>query len=96
MLETAVAEIGLSPSEFWDLSWYEWGLYLLRLKSRRESEHRGWEQEWDRMRTLLVTLRRVNGDKTVKPKDIIELSFDKHEIKEISKGDIVKKFKPTL
>lgn len=48
------------------------------------------------MRTLLVTLRRVNGDKTVKPKDIIELSFDKNEIKEIRKGDIVKKFKPTL
>jgi hypothetical protein len=38
MLEVGVVNLGLSPDEFWELSWYEWGLYILRQKAKSEDD----------------------------------------------------------
>ncbi len=93
MFETAVSDIGLSPSEFWELSWYEWGLYLLRLKKRNDKEKVAYEEQWQRTRILWATIINVNGGK-VKPTDLIKLSFDGKSEKEQppEPGEVIKRF----
>lgn len=98
MLAIGVADLGLSPDEFWDLSWYEWGLYILREKKRSEDEKFKFETGWDQTRQLWATLININSPKGkgVLPKDLIQLSFDKKEIKRKTPEEVAKKFKPKL
>lgn len=96
MLVIAVSEVEISPDEFWNLSWYEWGLYLHRLKVRHEKELRDHNRTWDATRQLWATLVNLNSKKKVKPQDLIELSYDKKKPEQIKFGDKVKKFKPKL
>lgn len=100
MLVVAVSEMNMSPSEFWELSWYEWGLYLLRLKSQREREKQEWETNWDRTRVMWATLVNINSGKgkKVKPSDLIKLSYD-DKVKEAeipNPGDVIKRFKEKI
>lgn len=96
MLEIAVVKIGLSPSEFWDLSWYEWGLYLLRVKHQQERDKQISEERWHQTRIIWSTIRNVNGIKT-KPTELIKLSFDGLTEKEKPKpGEVVNRFKEKL
>ena len=92
-----MSEIGISPSEFWSLSWYEWGLYLLRYEKSLDKEKREYEAHWERTRIMWATLVNVNAGKGkgVNPKDLIELSYDKKEKALVipKAGDITKKFK---
>ncbi len=84
MLELAVSEIGISPKEFWSLSWYEWGLYLLRLQRRAEKEKFQWEEEWDRARRIWAAI--INGyppKQPVSPQDLIKLDRDGDYRKEV-------------
>lgn len=92
----AVSEIGLSPSEFWELTWYEWGLYLLRLKNRQEKEKQHWETGWEQTRILWATLININSakGKGVKPTDLIKLSYDKLE--KPKPGEVLQRFKEKL
>lgn len=94
MLEIGVVDLGLSPDEFWDLSWYEWGLYILREKKRGEAANYKFETGWDQTRILWATLRNVHGDKA-KPSDLIKLSYDdkvKKEVVRKSPEEVAKKF----
>jgi len=47
-----VAELGISPSEFWSLSWFEWGCYLLRLDKQLDKEKFQWEEGWEQTRII--------------------------------------------
>lgn len=76
MLETAVSDMDLSPSEFWDLSWYEWGLYLLRYKKKGEEKQRDYEVGWEKTRILWATIVNSYAKHPVKPKELIKLSYD--------------------
>lgn len=93
-----MCEVGLSPNEFWDLSWYEWGLYLLRHKKKSEKEFALHERSWEQTRIMWATLININSSKGkgVKPKDLIELSYDKKEPELPKFGDVVKRFKPKV
>ncbi len=92
----AVADVGISPAEFWSLSWYEWGCYMLRLKKRIERENFLWEEEWERTRTMWATLVNVHGNKKT-PKDLIKLPRDKEEKPEMMTPEQVEsKFPKTL
>ncbi len=96
MLEIGVSELGLSPDEFWELSWYEWGLYILRQKKRIEHESFSHETGWEQTRQLWATLININSPKGkgVKPTDLIKLSWDKD--KDFKQGERVSKFKTKL
>ena len=90
--------IGLKPDEFWELSWYEWGLYLLREKRRSEDLKFKFETGWDQTRILWATIININSPKGkgVKPSELIELSFDKKvEIESLRKTpeEVASKFK---
>lgn len=88
----AVCHMGLSPSEFWALGWYDWGLYLLRYEEKLEKEKREYETQWERTRIIWATLININSGKGkgVKPSDLITLSYDKKEIPK--PGDVIKRF----
>jgi len=98
MLEIAVSEISLSPSQFWDLSWYEWGLYLLRLKKIKDKELREYERSWEQTRILWASLLNphMGAGKLVKPTDLITLSYDKDEDvkgKRLTPEEVAERFK---
>jgi hypothetical protein len=94
MLEIGVVNLGLSPDEFWDLSWYEWGLYILREKHRAEENKFLFETGWEQTRQLWAIIINMNSSKKVKPSDLIKLSFDdKEQSKDFKPGEVVKKFK---
>jgi hypothetical protein len=100
MLMTAVADIGLSPSEFWELSWYDWGLYLLRYENRIKKEKQEYENGWEQIRILWATLINVGSGKgkSVKPSDLIKLSYD-GKAKEDDRpkpGEVIERFKAKL
>lgn len=93
----AVTELAISPDEFWGLSWYEWGLYLLRLKKQRDLELIKWETDWDRTRVMWATMVNIHSGKgkKVKPTDLIRLSFDQpaEKPKDFKQGSVVERFK---
>lgn len=70
----AVIFCGLSPDEFWRLSWFEWQLYMIRLHERRREK----EIDHHLMRMVASTVNNAFGGKA-KPEDYIRLSFDKEE-----------------
>lgn len=86
MLEFAVSEIGISPSEFWSLSWYEYGLYLLRHKKSVEKENDNFENGWAQTRIMWALTFNINRGKSapVKPEDLIRLRSDKKQEKQVS------------
>lgn len=96
MLEIAVSRIGLSPSEFWELSWYEWGLYLLRLKHTEEKSKQDFETSWAQTRIIWATMvnLKMPKNKRVKETDLIRLSFDGESKKDKppKPGEVVKLF----
>jgi hypothetical protein len=86
--------VGISPSEFWSLSWFEWGCYLLRLEKRIEKENFLWEESWEQTRIMWALTVNVNGNK-FKPRDLIVLPRDKEEKKvELLKPEEVEKLFP--
>jgi len=92
----AVSEMNLSPSEFWDLSWYEFGLYLLRFKKKGEEQLRLHESGWEKTRILWATLVNSYAKHPVKPKELITLSYDKEvsEVKtpKLTPEEVLKRF----
>lgn len=95
MLVTAVADIGLSPSEFWELSWYEWGLYMLRYERRLNKEKHLYENGWEQTRIMWSTLVNINSGKGkgVKPSDLIKLSYDNVSEEKPRPGEVLERFK---
>jgi hypothetical protein len=87
MLEIGVVNLGLSPDEFWELSWYEWGLYILRQKAKTEEQKFDFENAWDRTRQLWAILININSPKGkgVKPSDLIKLSYDSADLSGIKR-----------
>lgn len=78
----AVAEIGLSPEYFRELTWYDWGLYLLRYETGIERERIKQEANLIPWRTMMAMFANANRDsrKTpipFKPEDFFKLSIDK-------------------
>jgi hypothetical protein len=89
----AVVEVGISPVEFWSLSWYDWGLYLLRLEKRIEKDRALWEEDWDRTRHIMTAVINSQGGKLT-PQSLMELPKDKEEKKVLLKPEEVEKLFP--
>lgn len=79
MLHAAVVHVGISPDEFWQLTWYEYDLYLQRMDYRLQKEKYDFESDWSRTRslwTILANVHRKPNTPALKPSDLIKLSFD--------------------
>jgi hypothetical protein len=73
----AVIELGMSPKKFWKLSFYEWSLYALRIRSlinKRKFDH---ELMIRLSRRMMFVNARVMGSKKGKESDFWELDSDK-------------------
>jgi len=66
------------------LSWYEWGLYLLRLQNDQDKERFKWEEDWERTRIMWATMINLNSSKKVLPQDLIKLPRDKDNKNEVT------------
>lgn len=78
-------DFGLSHIEFWELSWYEWGLYHRRHERKILIEKTHNEGLWAMTRTIWATImNRHRGKKepVYKPQDLVKLSFDKEQEKQ--------------
>lgn len=82
-----MAEIGLMPNEFYELSLYEWMLFIDRhnrnLERTKLDEEIKLHHTWELIAAIYNTVR--DSKKKPEPyqrKDFIKLSFDKEEEKE--------------
>lgn len=76
----AVTDLGLSPDEFWRLTWYEWGLYCLRLYKESKKMLAQRELSIDLTRHFMALFANANRGKngpTFTPQDFLwRLSYD--------------------
>ncbi len=104
MLALAVSELDLSPDVFWELTWYDWSLYLHKLDVKRESDKLKQELEWDRFRSLFTVISnhtpKKAGTPPSKPTDWMRLSFDneteKKESEPLTPDQVEKRFGKSL
>lgn len=77
----AVTDMGLSPQEFWRLTWYEWGLYCLRLYKESKKMLAQRELSIDLTRhfmALFANANRAKNQAAFAPTDFLwKLSYDK-------------------
>jgi hypothetical protein len=84
MIAFAFSECGLSVDQFFELSWYEWGLHVYRVTERRKREHSNWENNAILVREQIAAMYNTAGKgfkKFFEGKDFIKLSFDEAEKK---------------
>jgi hypothetical protein len=90
MVQFAYVECELSIDEFYNLSFYEWGLEVERVRKRSEEKKIQWEGEASLFRELMALLANINRNpkKTPTPfegSDFIKLSFDKPKEQYVSR-----------
>lgn len=82
----AVTDLGLSPQEFWRLTWHEWGLYCLKLykDSKRMLSQRELSIDLTRhFMALFANANRGKGTALYQPTDFLwRLSYDKQPVVE--------------
>lgn len=74
-----VTKVKIDHEKFWRLSWYEVGLYAEQWAHAMDLRKEDQELEWARFRIQWADFRNANRSKkskTVKPSDLIKLSFD--------------------
>lgn len=84
----------LTPAEFWQLSWYDFILYLMRHNKRTEKLKYEHETRWLHTRALMAVIHNSSFGRTEtkRPEDFVKLSFDEVESDE-PKEDLFKKMK---
>jgi hypothetical protein len=69
-----------SDEKFWELSWYEWGVYMQRHHRRSDKEHHRLEiAVYNPLRIIWSTImnrHRGSKEKAYKHTDLLKLSFD--------------------
>jgi hypothetical protein len=76
--------MGLSPDKFWGLTWYEWGLYVLKLHKDRQKELSDRELSIEQHRQAMAlhyNIHRGNNPAKI-PQDFWRLSYDKDVVEE--------------
>jgi hypothetical protein len=74
--------LGLSPSQFWNLTWYEWGFYSLKLHDTVKHDNDLRELFLGVARIMIADFRNVHREKgapIVMPWHVFKLSYDKIE-----------------
>lgn len=85
--------MGLTPAEFWELTWYEWGLYLQRLSKINKEKVEEWEKFAYFFGDLMALTANIHRDAKKRPaaftrEDFYNLSSEK------KKGKISLKLTP--
>ena len=80
----AVTELGLTPKYFWSLTWFDWGLYVLKLHKDRKREIAARELSIEQTRQFMALHYNLNrGNNPAKdPQDFWRLSYDKEVVEE--------------
>ncbi len=76
----------MTEEEFWQLSWWDWGLYTLRSKKQFMLRKAASEDAWARTRELwavMINQWKKAGSAATRPQELIKLSFDKDDPLEV-------------
>lgn len=71
----AVTDMGLSPEQFWRLTWYEWGMYCLKLYKDSKKMLAQQELSINLTRHVMALVANANRSKTAsafKPEDFLQ------------------------
>lgn len=95
-----VAECDFKPDEFWELSLYEWSLYLYRYKvqaaKRLRSEKTFWQGIsviWSVLMNGLFSGKKGEPRKIYAPEDLVRFDDEKKEDKKEPEEDLVTRVK---
>jgi len=84
----AVSFLGISPREFWNLTWYEWGFYALKMHdiTKRQDQERQYYEDifLGVTRIMIADFRNAHSSagNTITPQDVFRLSFEKEAVQE--------------
>lgn len=67
----------MSSEVFWNLTLWDWGLWMEKIISDRKRENDKEEGEWIRLSHLETLIARITGNKTAKPTDFYKPSWHK-------------------
>lgn len=75
--------MGLTQKKFWKLSFYEWSLYLLKLREEQKQRDHEFKLEWDYKREMWSVMMNAFFKKKAggqfKSTDLIKFHFDDKE-----------------
>lgn len=72
-----MVELGMEPSRFWNLEYYEWSLWLLRIRSQYERRRHHDEFFIELERNTMVLMAKIHGNKHITATDFYTLPYDK-------------------
>lgn len=82
----------MPSDEFWNLTWYDWGLWIERIREERERRLQDKELIVEMTRSFMALFANANrgkAQKTFEPKDFFKLSYDdRNQTGELSEDDI--------
>lgn len=81
----AITDLDLKPWEFWQLTWYEWGIYCYKVykDSQRELSSRELTMEMTRQfMALYANSNRTKNSAPITPQDFWKLSYDQNVVEE--------------
>lgn len=79
MEAVAHIELGMSSEEFWKLTWYEWGLWCLRIVDQRRKRNEDRELSIEMTRSIMTLQANIHRGKRARPyekTDFFKLSYD--------------------
>lgn len=72
----AVTELGMDPEKFWRLTFYEWSLWMERIKILNDKDRRREDLAIELERGTMALLAHLHGNKNVTRQDFYKLSYD--------------------
>lgn len=77
----------MPSDEFWNLTWYDWGLWIERIRELRERRLQDIEYGFERARSIMALLANINRDKKQRAmpyqgSDFFKLSYDTKVVQE--------------
>lgn len=95
-----VAECNFKPDEFWELSYYEWSLYMYRCRVQTDKiirqEKTFWQAIsiiWSVLMNGLFSGRKGQAKKVYTPDDLVRFDAEDKEVKDKDEEDLVSRVK---
>jgi hypothetical protein len=70
-------ELGMDSQTFWNLTWWDWNLWIERMIAERERKIHEQELEWERQSFLMALMANLKGQQK-KPSDFFTPSWTKN------------------
>lgn len=79
----------MESEKFYNLTWYDWGMYADRIYDQRLKRREDHELQIEMTRSMMAVHARLGGNKNAKPQDFWTLSYDEKEGVEVTDDQLL-------